>query len=419
MPALQNIPPGQRGSIEILLLRELSGVTDDDAIKKLKADILNDFLNSVVPAFKDMATEKKGLMDILSERCGLQTTDPIYMDILIHCLTNPDLKDTPLLVLDIPKENGEQLKPENDPCAHPSPKFCEKVFAATDIDEMAKTFEEFFGNDRESKTGRPEGPEGKIDKLREKLRRLREEGDPKSKSTRCKELEDEIEYYQHQLRAYGIQQLKKDLYRTEIKLNIDGTEILISGTGQSLGEYQGSGKLGVEGRDAGIDATKALFKNILNELRNHGNLNDEEAMDVLKQIVLAYRGRNAASDICDCVMKPMTDFVATYNTEELVVEVKDGERAMSFERNGARYRLTSKIEDTVTVGMLSPGRGGFFTSGCRFKFPGDPKVRTRLTVESTRKKSADEIIRWRCKFRETPPRKVIFYGGCAPAKESA
>jgi hypothetical protein len=88
---------------------------------------------------------------------------------------------------------------------------------------------------------------------------------------------------------------------------------------------------------------------------------------------------------------------------------------MSFVEESGKWLLQSKVESVLTPAISGMKPKIQLTSGCRFKFSGDTedaKVRENLTVESTPDQSNGQF-HWSCPLRETPPLKVIFYGGCA------
>jgi hypothetical protein len=127
--------------------------------------------------------------------------------------------------------------------------------------------------------------------------------------------------------------------------------------------------------------------------------------------VLAYRGQNGVADGYNLMGAPLIEV----SNAGLLPKFNGVEISMKFENLDGRFVLVEKTECSPIFGLINILRNRLITSELRFKFPGDSEIRTQLPVTSTRIPSADETIEWSCPFREAPPRKIIFYGGCNSA----
>ncbi|MDR1435358.1 MAG: hypothetical protein LBI77_03050 [Puniceicoccales bacterium] len=351
---------------------EMMFLINRDLYEKKEMDQLS-FAKSSIHALKDMATEEKGLMDILCEQCDIEKGSDTHVALLEHCLTDPDLSDVPLVITDISGEHVDPLKAANNPNTNPNPEFCKKVMDAKNVNEIAEVFNTFFSDAN---------------------------GDPR--------LESQKDVY-----ANG-NLLRADLERSLLKVNVNGKEILLSGNESSL---KSSGKedyqLIKEGKQINGLPCEDVFQLMLEQIQKQGELAEEDALKVLKQIVLAYRGQNGVADGYNLIS------VSLLEHNKLMAANSGPKISMEFDKN---FTLTRKTEDAPMISIQSTMTGQFFSTECRFKFPDDPEnkgIRTQLPITSTRKESIDgRTIEWTCPFRENPPNKVIFYGGCKKSEPS-
>ncbi|MDR1590992.1 MAG: hypothetical protein LBR92_03295 [Puniceicoccales bacterium] len=337
------------GNLDLTRLRELyhdNRITVEELVK------------ASVYVLKNIATEEKAIMDLLREIFGLQFPSAFCNEVLAHCLVDPDLKTTPILIVDISEENVGNVNASNDSCTNPDPRFCRTVMAANSIEEMTRIFDHFFANDIVS------------------------DGD----STQ------EALYHTAQV-------FKKDINRNELELKI--------------------GKKTAKIYENLIDnnmATQEAFERVFNHLQKSeaeggAELDGANAFYVLKQIALAYRGQNGTGDGSNLILLPLQKIVEF----GLYVKFSQPKISMEFVNRNGLYNLVMKTENSSILGLEDiQGDGKCSSSEIRFKFSNDPEgkdIRTGLPIVSTRIPSTDGTIRWSCRFRENPPRKIIFYGG--------
>jgi hypothetical protein len=346
------------------LLANCLGNPDLKGVSILTGDVTSDSnIPKLISAFKDMATEDKGLMNILSEKCGIKEDSKDYNSLLANCLKNPDLKNVPILTADIPVDFINKTK--NDDNTNPDPEFCNAVMDAKDSEEMANVFNTFF--------------------------------DEKSKETTDS---NEKKYYEKQKDvlcsvSFG------DINRGPVDLQIGDKKVTITGSKAFV----------PDGREEPVTYWTGsnwtdVFQSIFKEIKEQGELSDGEALDVMKQMLLGYRGQNGTGDGAMLVGAPLMVLTGSCSIRFDGVLVN-----MSFEKDSDHFKLTEKTEESPLAGFLIPSMGGQITSKCRFKFPNDKEIRTELPVVSTRKETSDGSIKWSCLFRENPPKKVIYYGG--------
>jgi hypothetical protein len=193
-----------------------------------------------------------------------------------------------------------------------------------------------------------------------------------------------------------------DIPRGLLRLMIGETEVLVDGA--MFRRFEGN-----------ITSAQDAFQVVWDRLQapeeeGGAGLDEANAFYVLKQIALAYRGQNGTVDGHHLIGVPLMSVLG------LLLKFNGIEISMRFEDLDGRFVLVEKTEYSPILGTQNTrANGRFITSEVRFKFPDDLEVRTQLPITSTRILSADgEIIKWRCPFRENPPRKVILYGGCMP-----
>ncbi|MDR0590540.1 MAG: hypothetical protein LBG09_01660 [Puniceicoccales bacterium] len=318
-----------------------------------------EFIKAAIYLFKDQANDDKGLMDILCEKGVIAKNSDTYNEVFADCLTNPNLTDTPLIALKIPDNALGFLSPDNDLCTNPDPKFCQAVMTASTIEEMAEIFDQF-------ETKFPEAKKGQAGVYK------------------------------------GADMFKKDIHRAGVHLVINERETYISG-----------GSLGV---NLFKMSTKEAFQAVLNRLKKSTEeggmgLEEAQALHVLKQLAVAYRGQNGLADLTGVV----APFHEQSNFQISVTDVNNRESIKSIMHFDEQCNLIAKEENQRPSSIRDVNLDGKIVStGMRFKFPGDDEVRTELPVRSERKETEDGTIQWSCPFRENPPRKIIFYGGCRP-----
>jgi hypothetical protein len=340
---------------------------------------------SLIPVFKDRATEEKPLMDILCNQCGIQQGDETYNALLKACLTNSALKNVPLLTADIQAGAIEIVRASNDPNTNPDPEFCQKVVQAKDTKAMGEIFDSFFGDIDRSKTDKQYASQGGVYK--------------------------------------NASMLKADVNRNPLELHIGAKTILLSGNSSFFSSNSQSASFDKPKLEHCLSSSDVQFCNLstekclnrmLEEIKNQGELSDEQALYVLKQVVLAYRGQNGASD-CSYLF----DQAFNQNSSDLqtthIIGGEDLKISMQFAENDGNLQLESKTENSGMGAIKSiQDDGATITERPRFKYQDDTEIRTGLPVASTRMPTDDGTIQWSCLLRENPPKKVIFYGGCQP-----
>jgi hypothetical protein len=332
---------------------------------------------SLIPVFKDRATEEKPLMDILCEQCGkygIQQGDETYNALLKACLTNSALENVPLLAADIQKGAIEIVRASNDPDTNPDPEFCQKVMQAESIETMAHQFSTFFNE------------------------KMANETDPEKRK-----------YYQARKRSLcggALCDIPRELGPIELKIGDQQVKITLKDSSLSSAQQQGN---------ASNEADYVMiFKALFNQIKTQSDLSDKDALDVTKQFLLNYRGNNTATG---------ASLLADFNQEngaDLALKYEGFKTTMYFDNQDGSFRLSEKVESEILYGIMDTSNDGkFITSDFRFKFSDDTEIRTGLPVTSTRIPTDDGTIQWSCLLRENPPKKVIFYGGCQPPPPSA
>jgi hypothetical protein len=328
-----------------------------------------EFARSVICVFRNWATEEKGLVDILCERCGISVDDETRIALIVHCLSDLSLGDVPILALNISEDFINVIDASKDLCTDPYPDFCQAVMAANNLEEMAKIFDQFGSPDQ---FGRG--------------------------------LIDNPEVIAKQSRIYRKAAIfRADVPRSVLNLTIGGKKVTIPRT-----IFESFAKHNI--------STQDVFQLVLDyfqapEEEGGGGLDEVNAFYVLKQVVLAYRGQNGTAEGVFLIGIPL----GCVSGRNLSLKCGGVEINMRFEKiNDLCWTLVEKTEYSPILGIKNAqAEGKLIIFEVRFKFPGDSKVRTQLPITSTRIFSADEeIIKWRCPFRENPPRKVILYGGC-------
>jgi hypothetical protein len=350
---------------------------------------LFDFCVSIIWLFKDQATDEKGLINILCERCARRgiAIDSVTLPLLFrYCLCDSRLGDTPIIVLTI-------LGRENllyDPCTNPLPALCRAVTAAGDIETMAQIFDNF---DQMFTNTLDDCDLMWPDELTFTTHTFDDfdqmfTGDP--------------EFMAQQSRLYAEARLFKiDARRGILNLKIGGKEVVIDRVTLS----------GITGEMVKTPDALRVFCNVL----EREGLDEAQAFHICKQVVLAYRGQIGVGDWNTLVRVPLAFF-----SENTVFPVFDGVKIeMEFKEINDQFVLVEKTEyapflrvEDVTATLIGevPDESHIIPN-LRFKFPGDREFRRMLPIVSTRIPSTDGTIRWRCPFRENPPRKVIIYGG--------
>ncbi|MDR0740955.1 MAG: hypothetical protein LBF34_04590 [Puniceicoccales bacterium] len=321
-----------------------------------------DFAKAVIHVFRDRATKKAGLMNILCEQCKILDDDKIRIELMLHCLCNPFSRKAPVLMSDIP--DADMVRASNDPCTNPDPVLCRAVMAADSLEKVTGIFND-FGQGSEA----------------------------------------DLKVAPEQLSLYAKAAVfKRDISSSVLILMIEKKKFSI--TGEIFRDFEGGAK-----------DTQEVFQVLLNYLQKPEadggvGLNGADAFHVFKQIVLAYRGQNGTADGAFLIGHPLCN-VSNGN----LIPVFNGVAiSMKFENLDGRFVLVEKTECSPILGIRSLANdGALVTSQVRFRFPGNSEIRTQLPITSTRIPSADETIEWSCPFREAPPRKIIFYGGCNSA----
>jgi hypothetical protein len=378
------------------ILAELQGTATDSEVYFRGFKILYeqgqisrlDFAKGVAWVFRDdQATKERGLVDVLCEKCGIPAEDNARIELAIHLFLDPFFGDVPILVADIPQSSIDVICASGDPCRQPHPNFCRAVMNANDVKEMAEVFDTFG----------------------EKF-----EMDPETIAAQSKI---------YKTAAIG----RADIPRSVLKLMIGDREISISQE-----DFQDPAK--------DIENAQSLFLIVLNFLQKPeedggAGLDKANAFYVLKQVALAYRGQNGVTDGYNIIS---THLMGVSNSC-LLLKFDGVEISMKFEYLGNRFVLVEKTECSPILGLMSVLHCQIVTSELRFKFPGDSEIRTQLPISSWQIFPVDEMdkmnemneldgeieldeipewdetIIWCCPFRENPPRRVIFYGGCRPA----
>jgi hypothetical protein len=333
------------------------------AIKNLceRGDVSRlDFAKSVICVFRDQATEEKSLVDILCEQCGISVDDDARNELVCHCLNSSDLENIPVLVLDIPQHSIAKISASRDLCTNPLPNFCQAVMATSNVEEMAEVFDQFF--------------------------------DQFSKDANQEIILD-------QSGIYGKASIfANDIHRGVLKLIMREREFCIPT--EIFHGFRGN-------------TTKArdIFQTVLDclegpEIEGGAGLDEMNAFHVLKQVALAYRGQNGTSDGHYLVNIP---FMETFNAI-LLLNFNGVEISMKFEDQDGYLTLTEKVENSPILGIQDVRKKRIIIPKLRFKFSGDPEIRTDLFVTSVREHPTDEVIEWKCPFREHLPSKIIFYG---------
>jgi hypothetical protein len=297
-------------------------------------------------------------MNLLEEQIpGLKDNANLYAEVLAQCLKDSVFKDTPILVADIPGDIIDRIR--NDPCANPDPKLCQAVMDARNVEEMAEIF---------------------------------------------------VGAQQSYFRSF---QFQKDISRSGLKLQFGDREFKIPIN--FINPYSET-----------KDEIANTFRKILDhpkkpEEEGGAGLNEKDALHVLKQIALAYRGQNGTGDGTNAVLIPLM----MKGGENLITNFGFSPAKMCFEKaENDNYFLKEKTEDAPIKGMRNMKKDGIFeTSEIRFKLPGDPEgrgIRTQLPMISTLKPSPDgKTIEWSCEPRENPPRQIIVLGGCKSESNSS
>jgi hypothetical protein len=322
----------------------------------------SEFTAAAIHLFKDQATEEKGLMDILCEKCGIEQGGDLYNEVFGGCLINPDLADTPLLAAEISEKDRNTIDAQKNPCTNPPPELCKAVMAASTVEEMAELFDQF--------------------------------------ATKFSSVSNnQKNFYKN------ANQFKSDLHRGFAELDIGGQKVRLSiktlGDGKSLQQM----------------STEEFFQKILNHLKQPteeggAGLEDAQAMQVMKQFLLAYCAQNGTGDGASVFLMAMNEKTSC----NISPQFHGAEAYMVFQKREGDFVLTEKMEDSPIIGMRNEKKDGeSISSEVRFKFPEETEVRTQLPVRSVRKQTEDVTIQWECDFRENPPRKVILYGGCKPS----
>jgi hypothetical protein len=319
-----------------------------------------DFAKMAVCVFRHQATEERGLVDILCKQCGIPVDGETRIKLVVHCLCDPSLRNTPILVLNIPENFINAVDASKDLCTNPHPDFCRAVMAAKNIPKIAKIFNQFS----------------------------------KGFKTNPKIVAKQSEFYAK------AKVFREDISRSELKLMIGKREISVP-----RGIF----------RDFVRDA-RDIFQVFLDYLKKSeadggAGLDEANAFYVLKQVALAYRGQNGTGDGFCLISLPLSGTTRT----NLFIKFNGSKIGMKFENQDGRFILVEKTENSPILGIKNVSHNWIITSESRFKFPGDSEIRTQLPVTSKRILSADGTIRWSCPFRENPPQKVIFYGDCRPA----
>ncbi|MDR1366817.1 MAG: hypothetical protein LBJ13_02845 [Puniceicoccales bacterium] len=350
------------GNLDFLRLKELH---NEGKINQLE------FLNVSIGVFKNLATEEKGLINILCEECGLEEQSEAYSAIFSNCLMDHELRDTPILTADIPERERHKIVAKNDCNTNPDPEFCKTVMQAKSVDEVMDVFKTFFEEkiaDADNKTQRPD-----LYGLTQK------------------------EYYKKQQNVFcqgGLADIPRHSFILEL-----GPDSRV--------EWEPELAKGVSGME--------IFKRLFEEIKEQGKLSDGETLNVMKQFLLAWRGQNGTSEQANLLLSTLNQCQDFIQTGSVACNFGDHKQpiVMKFQSEGSHFTLSSKEEGSQNV-ALTILDGGSLSSECRLKFLDDPEeqgIRTGISVMSTRKQSSDGTIQWSCQFRENPPQQVIFYGG--------
>ncbi|MDR0418179.1 MAG: hypothetical protein LBH08_01965 [Puniceicoccales bacterium] len=321
---------------------------------------LLEFAKAVICVFQDQATEERGLVNILCEQCGI-SNDVIRTELIVYCLRNPCLKNVPILRVNIPEISVNTVCASNDLCANPHPEFYQAVMAANSLEEVIEVFNRFFDEFDASFEANP------------------------------KVIAQQAEIYAKATI------LKIDIPRGFLTLMIG--EKTVSITKESFTEESKN--------------IQGIFRVILDHLQKPeedggAELDAESAFHILKQIALAYRGQNGTVDGHYLINMPLIDI----SNVGLLLKFSGVAITMKFENCDGYFNLVEKTEYSPIWGLINILHNRNVTSELQFKFPGDSKIRTNLPVTSTRKFSVNETIEWDCLLRESPPKEIIFYGGC-------
>ncbi|MDR2812962.1 MAG: hypothetical protein LBB05_04225 [Puniceicoccales bacterium] len=347
-----------------------------------------EFAKAVICVFLDQATEERGLMDILCERCGIPVGGDIYAELLLYCLTYPALRNVPVLVVDISQTSIDAVSSSTDLCTNPHPAICQAVMAANNIEEMAEIFAQF-------------------DDLF------------------AGEADQEIISRQAMIYRRASMFLM-DLPRSILKLKIGEKEFCVPPKifpplGRTFESIQEAFRVffnylirpEIE-RESELDELEGEVE--LDELEGGLGLDERNAFHVLKQVSLAWRGQNGVRDGHSLVNIPLMSI----SNPILLLKFDGVEIDMKFEDRDGELVLTEKVENGIIIGIKSMLTGNKpVTTEVRFKFSGDREIRTELPVTSVRYfpieddviSMEDNIIKWICAFRDDPPHQVIFYGG--------
>jgi hypothetical protein len=326
-----------------------------------------EFAEAVVWVFRDQATETRSLVDILCKQCGISVGSSTYIELVSLCLSNPSLGDVPILTLDIPEKFVDEVKASKDPCTNPHPDFCQDVMEANSPKEVVAIFDKF--NER-FKTSKGWGTDQEI-------------------------LAEQSEIYAN------AKVLSKDIFRNGLGVTIGKKEFFIP---KEI--FQDSTK--------DVQSTQVIFQVILDwlqkpEAEGGAGLDEADAFYVLKQIALAYRGQNGTGDGVSLIGAPLMDV----SENSLSIQFNGVKIRMVFKEINGRLTLVEKTECSPILGIRAISKdAAFIVHEVRFKFSGDLKIRTQLSVTSTQIPLMDGTIEWNCPLRKNPPRKVIFYGGC-------
>jgi hypothetical protein len=369
------------GHVDIIRGLHADGIIDDNGMSLLilQARYQNgnidqlEFLRQSIDLLKDGAMRNLGLlglMNMLCRQCGLERRSALFVQIFSSCLTNPDLRDTPLLVLDIAEDYRDKISVGQSPYANPDPEFCRAVMDTADTGAMADVFNTFFTNKQRRRSDH----------------RYDAQADIYDRATT----------------------FRVDLPRSKLELEIGGRRFFISDT--CKGTLRGT---------KGSIPTREAFDALLEDIKDQAGLEDEDAFEIVKQIALAFRGQNGCKDSVWLLFHPLTDKI---DMDSMHICFGGSEIFMKFEEISGQWRLQSKTECGKITGISRIagvlGRGSNITAEVRFSFPGDSEgqeVQTDVKVSSTRMELGDErIIQWYCPSRANPPRRVILYGGCMP-----
>jgi hypothetical protein len=359
-----------RGHLDFGRLQELKGSGSISDIEFAKASVY---------VFKNQANEEKGLMDILCEKDVIVKDSDTYNEVFADCLTDPNLADTPIVALEIPEDRRVFIDAKNDSNTNPDPEFCRAVMDANTVEGMVSIYNTFFN---------------------EKIT----QADNKD-ATQYNGITKKSYYEKQKDVLCGL--IFKDIHRCPLYLQIGEKKVTITGNSRFL----------PEGRQPVIAFSdegnfKKLFENILTEIKEQGGLSDEQALQVMKQLLLAYRGQNGTTDFSyagsNIFDDHQTGFLMKTNDQAFPGALKF---SMHFDD---QFNLTAKEECQRPIGFFDINTDGYVSSEVRFKFPGEEEVRTELPVRSERKETGDGTIQWSCPFRENPPERVILYGGCKP-----